>query len=113
MVQWFDLQYREFSGRLFAIPNAGAGSQRGQAGKMKAEGVRSGVPDLCLPVARHGFNGLYIELKAKGGRLRPEQGGWLDFLGGQGYMAVCCVGADAAIDTIRGYLDERQRAAQA
>jgi hypothetical protein len=35
-------------------PNAGAGAQRGQAGKMKAEGVKAGVPDTFLAVAHSG-----------------------------------------------------------
>lgn len=47
----------------YAIPNAGAGASRGQAGKMKAEGVRPGVPDWCLPVANDRHIGLYIEFK--------------------------------------------------
>lgn len=47
----------------YAIPNAGAGASRGQAGKMKAEGVRPGIPDWCLPVASAGHIGLYIEFK--------------------------------------------------
>lgn len=107
VVQWFDLQYPEFSGRLFAVPNAGAGAQKGQSGKMKAEGTRSGVPDLFLPVARHGFIGLFIEMKRRtGGSLSAEQSGWLEFLGKQGYMAVVCKGADAAIETIRNYLSD-------
>jgi len=47
---------------LHAIPNGGHRS-KAQAGKLKAEGVKSGVADLCLPVARRGYNALYIEMK--------------------------------------------------
>lgn len=105
VVEWFDQQYPKYRGRLYAVANAGAGSQRGQAGKMKSEGVRKGVPDLCLPVPAQGFHGLYIEMKRmKGGTLAPEQRDWLDFLGSQGYMAVVCRGANAAIQTLRDYL---------
>ena len=109
VIQWFDLQYPQYRGRLFAIPNGG---QRNVivAKKLKAEGVRAGVPDLMLPIARHDFHGLFIELKAPktaaqpAGRLQKTQIDWLDFLGEQKYMAVVCVGAQAAIDTIKGYL---------
>lgn len=103
LVRWFDLQYPALRGRLFAIPNGGH-RNKATAGKLKAEGVRAGVPDLCLPVARHGFHSLYIELKAKGGRLQPSQDDWLSFLGSQGNMAVLCIGFEAAKETIEGYL---------
>lgn len=112
VVQWFDWQYPRWRGRLVAIPNGG-NRQKAVAGKLKAEGVRAGFPDMFLPVARHGFLGLMIELKAQGGSLRQSQRDWLEFLSGQGYMAVCCVGAESAMETIQGYLDERQRTAPA
>lgn len=105
VVQWFDLQYPKLRGRLFAVPNGGH-RHPAVAAKLKAEGVRPGVPDLWLPVPRQEFSGLVIELKAKGGRATREQVDWLDFLGEQQFMAVVCVGAAAAIETIRGYLEE-------
>ena len=96
---------------LFAIPNAGAGAQKGQAGKMRAEGVKAGVPDLCLPVRAPyakmypPWSGLYIEMKRrKGGRTSPEQQWWHDALRGQGYRVEVCRGADAAIEVLRDYL---------
>lgn len=39
---------------------------------MKKEGMRSGVHDIFLPVARGGFSGLYIEMKAP--RYRKKEG---------------------------------------
>ena len=67
VVQWAALQHGRYPelALLYAIPNAGAGAQRGQAGKMKAEGVKPGVPDLCLPVRRGKCSGLYIEMKRR------------------------------------------------
>lgn len=58
---------------LYAVPNGG---QRNKivASKLKAEGVKPGVPDVCLPVPRHGHGALYLELKReKGGRLSNKQ----------------------------------------
>ena len=103
LISWFDLQYPIYSGRLFAIPNGG---QRhvAVAAKLKAEGVRRGVPDLFLPVARNGFHGLFIELKAGKGRATPEQIDWGQFLADQGYMSVIAVGFDAAKNWIEDYL---------
>ncbi len=38
---------------LYAIPNGGD-RHKAVAAKLSAEGVKSGVPDLCLPVPRLG-----------------------------------------------------------
>lgn len=88
---------------LFAIPNGGA-RHIATARRLKAEGVKPGVPDLMMPVARGGHHGLFIELKAKGGRATPEQSGWLERLRAQGYCAAVCVGWDSARALIENYL---------
>jgi hypothetical protein len=104
LIQWFDLQYPALRGRLAACPNGG---QRNAivAAKLKAEGVRAGYPDLNLLTPRHGFAGLFIELKReKGGSLQREQADWIDWLNEQGFMAVVCKGFDAAKEAIQSYL---------
>lgn len=103
VVRWFDLAFPQLEGLLFAIPNAGKRS-RIMGARMKAEGMRAGVSDLMLPVARHGFHGLFIEMKVGKNPLTVDQAKWLERVGEQGYMAVCCRGADAAMDTIKSYL---------
>lgn len=70
---------------MYHIPNGG---KRGkvEAIHFKAEGVKAGVPDICLPVPRGEWHGLYIELKRReGGRVSPEQTKWLEDLMRQGY----------------------------
>lgn len=89
---------------LYAIANAGAGAQRGQAGKMKAEGVKRGVPDTCLPVAKSGYHGVYIEMKAQEGRISPEQAEWVSDLTKGGYYAVVAYGFVEARDHLLNYL---------
>ena len=49
---------------LHHIPNGGRRDPI-EAKHLKAQGVKPGVPDLCLPVARGNFHGLYIEMKPK------------------------------------------------
>ena len=90
---------------LFAIPNGGRRDAVTGAG-LKAEGVRAGVPDLCLPVARRGFHGFFIELKASGGSLSPEQRGWIARLRQAGYAAEVCRGWEAAASRLTHYLEE-------
>lgn len=89
---------------LHAIPNAGAGAQRGQAGKMRAEGVKRGVPDLCLPVKRKAFSGLYIEMKRAGESCTVDQLAWGEALRAQGFKFEVAHGADIAIARLKAYL---------
>lgn len=88
---------------LFAIPNGGLRDKR-VAAKLKAEGVRPGVPDLCLPVARCGSHALYIEMKTDRGSLSREQSDWLASLNLQGNCAVVCHGMNEAWEILIKYL---------
>ena len=51
-----------------------------QAARRKRMGVKPGVPDLCLPVARGRYHGLYIELKTPTGKATPDQEWWVERL---------------------------------
>lgn len=94
---------------LYHIPNEGKRSKF-TGGKLVAEGLRKGVPDICLPVARGRYHGLYIELKRlKGGRTSPEQKQWLSDLQAVGHRAVVCNGWVAAKTEIENYLSLPER----
>jgi len=89
---------------LFAIPNGGARS-KACAGKLKAEGVKPGIPDLCLPVARGGFFGLYLELKRiAGSTTSPAQKQWHRDLLQEGYHVVTAKGMTEAQQVLVTYL---------
>lgn len=91
---------------LYHVPNGGS-RHKAEAGRLRAEGVKAGVPDLCLPVARGQYHGLYIELKRqRGGRTSDHQSEWLDALSAQGYKAALCYGWEQAAGTIIKYLTE-------
>lgn len=91
---------------LHAIPNGGKRDIR-TAAMLKAEGVKPGVPDICLPVPRGGKHGLYIELKRrKGGTVSKEQEAWIRALMEQGYSCAVCYGWDQARETILQYLKQ-------
>ncbi len=90
--------------RMYHIPNEGKRSYA-SGRRMIAEGLKRGVPDICLPVARGGYHGLYIELKRlEGGRLSDDQKEWLGALHDEGYMATMCKGWEAASEVILKYL---------
>lgn len=91
---------------LFHVPNGGYRSTA-TAGRMKAEGVKAGVPDLCLPVARGGFHGLFIEMKAGKNKPTANQQAWLDRLTEQGYSTAVCYGWEQAAKVLISYLEEK------
>ena len=107
LMQWWALACRGFGipeALLFAIPNGG---QRNiiVASKLKAEGVRAGVPDLFLAVARHDGHGLFIEMKkAKGGQTSDKQDAMMAALDEQGYYTIACHGWVEAKQAIEVYL---------
>lgn len=75
---------------------------------MKATGEKAGVPDICLPVPRGGYHGLYIELKrVQGGRISAEQMAWIQDLRAQGYQALVCKGFDEARRCLCEYLNDK------
>ena len=91
---------------MYAIPNGGKRDIR-TAAMLKAEGVKPGVPDIFLPVARGELHGLYIELKRrKGGSISKAQEAWIRALTSQGYMCAVCHGWDQARQTIMDYLNQ-------
>lgn len=93
-----------------------------RARKLKAEGLKEGVPDLCLPVPGRAdgppsagaaldgasalpSHGLYIELKRRTlGRPSAMQQWWHQCLTLQGYRVALCRGADEAIDVLRQHV---------
>lgn len=95
---------------LFAVPNGGH-RLPSVAAALKREGVRAGVPDLMLPVARCGYHGLFIEMKAQGGSLSQEQKQWRVLLISQGYGVAVCYGYEAARQVLIDYLADKWRAA--
>lgn len=87
------------------IPNEGKRSARYGA-QLKRMGLRRGFPDLFIPVARKGYHGLFIEMKAKGGRVSPEQKEWARVLAEQRYLCAVCYSFEEAVKTIEGYVKE-------
>lgn len=71
--------------RIFAVPNGGY-RHKATAIAMKRQGVKAGVLDVCLPVARKGFAGLWIEFKTEVGKPSDEQKEWIVFLESEGHQ---------------------------
>lgn len=74
--------------------------------KLKAMGVRAGWPDLFLAVPCGEYHGLFIEMKAKHGRLSDAQKELHPIIREQGYLVVVCYGAGEAIDMLKRYVTQ-------
>ena len=91
---------------LHHIPNGG-NRDTIEAAKLKRLGVLAGVPDLHLPVARAGYCSLYIEMKAKGGKLSKAQKDFLEAAAAERNCCAVCYSAEDAIDVINRYMRNR------
>lgn len=115
VVSWAALmsgQYPELE-LLYAIPNGahlyGDIKKRArQMSHLKKQGLRPGMPDLCLPVARHGYHALYVEMKNGANKPSEKQEDILNLLAEAGNLAVVCWSAEEAIQTIVEYLTEAE-----
>lgn len=88
---------------LHHIPNGGERTSK-QGAILKLEGVKRGVPDLCLPVKKGNYGSLYIELKAESGTASADQEWWIEELNKCGCFAKICFGYKPTIETILWYL---------
>ena len=88
---------------MFAIPNGGA-RHIVTAAKLKAEGVKAGVPDIFLAAPCGDFHGLFIEMKVGKNKPTPTQMDWLTSLRNSGYQASVSYSWTDARDTIMAYL---------
>ena len=105
---------------LFAIPNGGH-RHKAVAAKLKAEGVKAGVPDIFLAVPREGtwdacglgpctlpHAGLFIELKAGKNKTTESQDEWIERLSKAGYRVAVCYGFEEAKAEILDYLEVKE-----
>jgi hypothetical protein len=91
---------------LHAIPNGG-NRDAATGARLKAEGVKRGIPDLFLPVPKNFtrlYYGLYIEVKTKTGRQTKEQRAFQQECELIGYRYEIVRSTQEGIDTILNYL---------
>lgn len=88
---------------LHHIPNGGTRDAI-EGRHLKQQGVKPGVPDLCLPVPSGRYHGLYIEMKTGAGRASEAQKWWIERLNDAGYFAEVCHGWQSAVQVLEWYL---------
>lgn len=88
---------------IYAIPNARKASIAALL-YYRAEGMRKGVPDVCIPVANELRPGAYIEFKRPGEKLRDEQKTWAELLKKLGHAVSVQYDALEAFEWTKRYL---------
>ena len=88
---------------MFAVPN-GEYRHKSTAARLKKAGVKAGVPDIILPVARGAYISLAIELKYGKNKPSEAQAWWIKRLREQGYAVGIFYSWEAARDAIIDYL---------
>jgi hypothetical protein len=71
-----------------AIPNGGT-RDKITAGRLKAEGVKAGIPDVNIPIPSGNYNGMFIEFKVKRNKPTEDQKIMMLMLDSQGYRVIC------------------------
>lgn len=109
VIMWASWQQNKHSelSLLYHCPNGGS-RNKAEAVKLKQMGVKAGIPDLCLPVPKGIYNGLYIEMKYDTGRLEESQKKMLKALAGAGHYCTVCYGAEEAIKVLEEYVNLKE-----
>ena len=100
VIEYLSILEKQAKLTYFAIPNGG-NRDRITGAIMKREGVRAGIPDLCL--IRNG-QVMFIEMKRKGGRVSDNQKHTIARLNFHGVKTYICYGANEAIELINGWI---------
>lgn len=106
LIKELELRLPAVAALIYHVPNGGH-RHKLVAIKLKGQGVKAGVPDLVLPMARGGYFGLYLEFKATApndAAVSASQHAWIRRLNEQGYLAIVCRGHFDAMEQIRSYL---------
>ncbi len=88
---------------LYKITNEGKRSVS-EGARYKREGMKAGMPDIHLPVARGGYHCLYIELKVGDNKPSERQKACIESLRKQDNCVCICYGWVEAAAIIKNYL---------
>ena len=95
-------QYPELE-LMYAIPNGADVSGRHRI-RLVREGLKSGMPDIHLPVSRHGYHSLYLELKTGTGRTSRNQERMMNLLEDHGNLCKVSRSLHESIRILEEYL---------
>ena len=107
-MEWLRVAYPDVYDVAFAIPNSGRTPQQGA--KLKKLGVKAGVPDVMVCVAKGLWHGLFLEFKRAAtdtiakGIVSPAQKDRMAKLHARGYRCDVVYGIDEAMEAMISYM---------
>lgn len=107
VVGWYDSQYPKnhpYWHLLVCHQNGSVNYGKIKGFILKLMGVRANVPDLILYIAKGGWNGLFLEIKTKTGKVTKGQREFHQRLLNQGYAVLSGYGVDQSIGIVKRYL---------
>ena len=104
LCRYMALRHPAIYDHMLHIPN-GMKSNGRSVNQLKNQGLKPGVPDyfIAIPIGR--YHGLWLELKATGGKASALQNQWLERLTIQNYACVIAWGWDSARQCIEQYIN--------
>ena len=90
---------------IHASMNRATSSSKAQAGKRRACGQKSGVADICIPYARRGYHGAWIEVKILPNKASVSQSDFLLAMTREGYYARLSFSSAEVFQHIEYYFD--------
>ena len=91
---------------VFHVPNGGSRDAR-EASNLKVQGVLPGVPDLCIVLPYNQM--IWIEMKAKQGRVSLSQTDLHGHFGALGHTVITAYSAEQALDSLTEVLHGTNR----
>lgn len=101
-VEWYRWWAGDNAPPLMSIPNERKASYETH-NHLRQMGLLAGAPDLFIPWPKHGFHGLFIEMKSATGRPTKRQLEVHADLKKWGYAVFVCHGFDAAKAVMEAY----------
>lgn len=97
---------------IFAVPNGGL-RDKITAAKLKHEGVKSGVPDVMVPIPCARYAGLFVEMKRSADKATKRRAGvtsdnqdeWIGYLRSVRYAVSVCFDWRSAAREIQSYIE--------
>ena len=120
-MNWLRYAYPKYWRVTTAIPNGGKRPSKTvvtkyaiktyspEGSKLKKEGVKAGVSDIIMFIARNGYHALHIEMKVEKGVQSKSQIKWQELIQEQGYKYVICRSIDEFMYEVKSYLDEEAK----
>lgn len=103
--EWNTKKYEQLK-LMYHPANEGKRTQAAGA-RLKRQGLKNGVSDICLPVRNGTYSNLYVELKVGKNKPTPDQIEFVEDINRFGGFGLIVYGSDNAIQVIETYIKNK------